>query len=256
MRRGLLAVPLLFAALLTVSTPASASVRRADAPTATLHASAERIGWTGGSLSLTAVVRNGKSCQFFSVPAVSGIDGTVACGHGKVTRKGKVPPYVQRASRPIRARRLGSERDVGDRAHRPPDRQASSVREEPCRLPAVRMRSGDDVRVRNPGQCGLDASSGHTATALSAADSTSTSTAGTWSIFNDAGPLDLNGSGVGRRRLLRQRGLLLPSRHVVLVVVRSDRSRHSRDSAARPRTSAELCRLRSRESTRTAARSP
>lgn len=92
-KRGPLVGALLPLAALSAAAPAPGLAPRVAAPTATLHASAERIGWTGGSVSLTAVVRNGKSCQFFSVPTVAGIDGKVACGHGKLTRKGNVPAF-------------------------------------------------------------------------------------------------------------------------------------------------------------------
>jgi hypothetical protein len=97
-KRGFLAAPLLFVAVVPTWRPAPLSVPRA-VPTATLHASTDRIGWTGGPLSLTAAVRNAQSCRFFSAPRVPGIDGTVACGHGKLTRKGKVPPYTN--GRPV-----------------------------------------------------------------------------------------------------------------------------------------------------------
>ena len=90
---------LLFAATLAVSAPVSGSVRLTDSPTATLRASAERIAWTGSSLSLTAIVLNAETCRFFSVPPISGLDGSVACAVGQVTRKGKVPPYVN--GRPV-----------------------------------------------------------------------------------------------------------------------------------------------------------
>lgn len=176
--------------------PASASVRRADAPTATLRASTERIGWTGGSLSLTAVVRNGKSCQFFSVPAVSGIDGTVACGLGKVTRKGKVPPYTN--GRPVQFELVVSGAD-GLKATELTVRQLA--RPAPSAKSYVVFRqSGNGPATTSafaiPGNAvwTVDWSYGNCSLG---GDFNFDVYSGNLPDLNDAGPLDLNASGAG-----------------------------------------------------------
>ncbi len=196
MKRGLLAVPLLFAVLVSVSASASASVPRANAPTATLHASIDRVGWTGGSLSLTAVVRNGKSCQFFSVPAVSGIDGTVACGHAKVTRKGKVPPFAN--GRPVQFELVVSG---------PNGMNATELTVHQIARPTPSAKSNVVFRQSGSGSATTSAFAVPGNAAWSVDWSYGNCTlgggfnfdvySGNLPDFNDVGPLDLNASGSG-----------------------------------------------------------
>ena len=196
MKRGLLAVPLLFAVLVSVSASASASVPRANAPTATLHASIDRVGWTGGSLSLTAVVRNGKSCQFFSVPAVSGIDGTVVCGHAKVTRKGKVPPFAN--GRPVQFELVVSG---------PNGMNATELTVHQIARPTPSAKSNVVFRQSGSGSATTSAFAVPGNAAWSVDWSYGNCTlgggfnfdvySGNLPDFNDVGPLDLNASGSG-----------------------------------------------------------
>ncbi len=187
---------LLLAAALAGSAPASASVRRTDAPTATLRASTERIGWTGGSLSLTAVVRSGQSCRFFSVPPISGVDGTVACSHGKVTRKGKVPPYVK--GRPVQFELVVSgangmsatELTVHQLSKPAPSAKYQVVFRQSGSGPATTSGFGIPGNAVwtvawSYGNCTLGGGFNYDVYSGNLPD------------FNDVGPLDLNGSGSG-----------------------------------------------------------
>ena len=55
-----------------------------------LSSSVPGIDQSGGAVTLRASVHGGKSCTFITAPKVAGIDGTVPCSNGVVTRQGQV----------------------------------------------------------------------------------------------------------------------------------------------------------------------
>ena len=141
-------------------------------------------------------MRNGKSCQFFSVPAVSGIDGTVACGHGKVTRKGKVPPFSN--GRPVQFELVVSGAN---------GMSAKELTVRQLARPAPSAKSHVVFRQSGSGSATTSAFAipGNAAWAVDWSYGNCTLGggfnfdvySGNLPDFNDVGPLDLNASGSG-----------------------------------------------------------
>lgn len=86
LRRFALAIACV-AAVLLPSVQAAANTSTASA---TLKISTHHVPLTGGSVTLTAKVTGGQTCQFFSAPSISTVDNKLACHSGKVIRRFKI----------------------------------------------------------------------------------------------------------------------------------------------------------------------